>query len=174
MDDVTPSPAGWTGWGGLWKDQRGDTFGPTPPFFVFTFKSVLTWLLRCMWSSVFDALDVSGRCRSKPAFPTVFSTPSMRRYRGIEPLASVWKTEVLPLYEYREFLLFYRLVLEKSNPSSPRDVILAPPCFFFPINHLVQSLSSSHFVTGEQGEAATCGMSSKAHRSGKRKLKTPP
>lgn len=24
-----------------------------------------------------------------------------KRYRGIEPLASVWKTEVLPLYEYR-------------------------------------------------------------------------
>ena len=35
LDDVTPSPAGWTGWGGLWKDQRGDTFGPTPPFFCF-------------------------------------------------------------------------------------------------------------------------------------------
>jgi hypothetical protein len=35
---------------------------------------------------------------------TIFCTlksKNKKRYRGIEPLASVWKTEVLPLYEYR-------------------------------------------------------------------------
>jgi hypothetical protein len=50
---------------------------------------------------------------------------------------------------------------------------VAPPCSLFSINHVVTSLSRSQFVTGEQGDAATCGMSSSVDRSGKRKLKTP-
>ena len=32
LDDVTSISRGG-GLGGLWRDQRGDTFGPTPPLF---------------------------------------------------------------------------------------------------------------------------------------------
>ena len=42
-----------------------------------------------------------GTNRLKAEYSTIeLATP--KRYRGIEPLASVWKTEVLPLYEYRD------------------------------------------------------------------------
>ena len=35
-----------------------------------------------------------------------YSITINKRYRGVEPLASVWKTEVLPLYEYRDDLIY--------------------------------------------------------------------
>ncbi len=42
-----------------------------------------------------------GTNRLKAEYSTI-ELATLKRYRGIEPLASVWKTEVLPLYEYRD------------------------------------------------------------------------
>lgn len=44
-----------------------------------------------------------------------------KRYRGIEPLASVWKTEVLPLYEYRN--LFANQFYSTAASLSIRHII---------------------------------------------------
>ena len=44
-----------------------------------------------------------------------------KRYRGIEPLASVWKTEVLPLYEYRPTIELYQLAWYKVNLNFSAD-----------------------------------------------------
>ena len=40
--------------------------------------------------------------QEKPVIKATHSKSDSKRYRGIEPLTSVWKTEVIPFYEYRK------------------------------------------------------------------------
>jgi hypothetical protein len=67
---------------------------------------------------------------TKDQRPTFRRSLNIERARGIEPLASVWKTEVLPLYEAR-----VSWVLRESNPPvSPLKRRVAHHCARRPIS----------------------------------------